>query len=32
MSEIITVALSCCFLTLFGLGLGFLFLQIQANV
>jgi hypothetical protein len=31
MGEIITVAISCFFLTLFGLGLGFVFLQIQAN-
>ena len=31
MEEIISVALSCCILTLVGLGLGFVFLQIQAN-
>jgi len=31
MGEIVTVAISCFFLTLFGLGLGFVFLQIQAN-
>ena len=29
--EIISVAASCFVLTLFGLGLGFVFLQIQAN-
>jgi hypothetical protein len=31
MEEIVSVAISCCVLTLFGLGLGFGFLQIQAN-
>ena len=31
MSEIITVAISCCLITLFGLALGFVFLQVQAN-
>jgi hypothetical protein len=31
MGEIISVAISCFLLTLFGLGLGFIFLQIQAN-
>jgi len=31
MSEIITVAFTCCCLTLFGLALGFAFLQIQSN-
>jgi hypothetical protein len=31
MGEILTVALCCFFITLFGLALGFLFLQIQAN-
>ncbi len=31
MSEILTVAISCFALTLFGLALGFLFLQIQAK-
>jgi hypothetical protein len=31
MGEIITTA-ACCFgITLFGLGLGFVFLQVQAN-
>jgi hypothetical protein len=31
MGEIISVALSCFAVTLFGLGLGFVFLQVQAN-
>lgn len=31
MDEILTVAVSCFFLTLFGLALGFLFLQMQAK-
>jgi hypothetical protein len=31
MEEIINVAISCFILTLFGLCLGFVFLQIQAN-
>jgi hypothetical protein len=31
MEEILSVALSCCILTFFGLALGFAFLQIQAN-
>jgi len=31
MNEILTVAISSFFLTLFGLALGFLFLQIQAK-
>jgi hypothetical protein len=31
MGEIISVALSCFVVTLFGLGLGFVFLQVQAN-
>jgi hypothetical protein len=31
MSEIISVAISCFFITLFGLALGFVFLQVQAN-
>lgn len=31
MGEILTVALICCFITLFGLALGFVFLQVQAN-
>ncbi len=31
MGEILSVALSCFVLTLFGLGLGFVFLQVQAN-
>jgi hypothetical protein len=29
--EIITVAASCFAITLFGLALGFVFLQVQAN-
>ncbi len=31
MTEIFNIAISCFFITLFGLALGFLFLQIQAN-
>jgi hypothetical protein len=31
MEEIINVALTCFVLTLVGLGLGFVFLQVQAN-
>jgi len=31
MEEIITAAISCFILTLIGLGLGFIFLQVQAN-
>jgi len=31
MDEIINVALTCFVLTLVGLGLGFVFLQVQAN-
>jgi hypothetical protein len=31
MEEIIRVGFSCFILTLFGLGLGFVFLQVQAN-
>ena len=31
MGEILSVAFLCCFITLFGLGLGFVFLQVQAN-
>jgi hypothetical protein len=31
MGEIATVALICFLITLFGLGLGFVFLQVQAN-
>jgi len=31
MSEIINVAILCFVLTLFGLALGFVFLQVQAN-
>jgi hypothetical protein len=31
MSEIISVATSCFLITLFGLALGFVFLQVQAN-
>ena len=31
MSEIINVAILCFGITLFGLGLGFVFLQVQAN-
>jgi hypothetical protein len=31
MSEIISVAISCFLITLFGLALGFVFLQVQAN-
>ena len=31
MDEIFSVALSCFGLTIFGLGLGFVFLQVQAN-
>lgn len=31
MGEIISAAIICCVITLFGLGLGFVFLQVQAN-
>jgi hypothetical protein len=31
MSEIISVALICCVITLLGLALGFVFLKVQAN-
>jgi hypothetical protein len=31
MNEILTVAVTCFVLTLFGLALGFLFLQVQAK-
>jgi hypothetical protein len=31
MEEIISVAISCFVLTLVGLGIGFVFLQVQAN-
>jgi hypothetical protein len=31
MGEIITTAATCFGITLFGLGLGFVFLQVQAN-
>jgi hypothetical protein len=31
MGEILTTAISCFAITLFGLGLGFVFLQVQAN-
>jgi hypothetical protein len=31
MGEILAVAISCFFITLFGLALGFVFLQVQAN-
>jgi hypothetical protein len=31
MGEIVTAAATCCFITLFGLALGFVLLQIQAN-
>jgi hypothetical protein len=31
MGEIISVGISCFVLTLLGLGLGFAFLQVQAN-
>lgn len=31
MGEILSVGISCIVLTLVGLGLGFVFLQIQAN-
>jgi hypothetical protein len=31
MEEIISVGISCFVLTLFGLALGFVFLQVQAN-
>lgn len=31
MGEIITTAVSCFGITLFGLALGFLFLQVQSN-
>ena len=30
MSEIVNAAIICCVITLFGLALGFVFLQIQA--
>lgn len=31
MGEIVTVGTICFFITLFGLALGFVFLQVQAN-
>ena len=31
MSEIVTIAICCFVITLLGLGLGFIFLQVQAN-
>jgi hypothetical protein len=31
MGEILTVAITCFVITLFGLALGFVFLQVQAN-
>jgi hypothetical protein len=31
MGEIVTAAITCCLITLFGLALGFVFLQVQAN-
>ncbi len=31
MGEIVTVATTCFVITLLGLGLGFIFLQVQAN-
>ena len=31
MQEILTVAITCFVITLFGLALGFVFLQVQAN-
>jgi hypothetical protein len=31
MGEIVTVATTCFVITLLGLGLGFVFLQVQAN-
>jgi hypothetical protein len=31
MGEIVNAAITCCLITLFGLGLGFVFLQVQAN-
>jgi hypothetical protein len=31
MGEIVTTAICCIFITLFGLALGFLFLQVQAK-
>jgi hypothetical protein len=31
MGEIVNVAIICCVITLFGLGLGFVFLQVQAK-
>jgi hypothetical protein len=31
MGEILTTAFICCGITLFGLALGFVFLQVQAN-
>jgi hypothetical protein len=31
MGEIISVGFICCVITLLGLGLGFVFLQVQAN-
>jgi hypothetical protein len=31
MGEILSVGACCCIMTLFGLALGFAFLQVQAN-
>jgi hypothetical protein len=31
MGEIVDTAIICCVITLLGLGLGFVFLQVQAN-
>jgi hypothetical protein len=31
MGEIVTTAATCCLITLFGLALGFAFLQVQNN-
>jgi hypothetical protein len=31
MGEIVTTAATCCVITLFGLALGFAFLQVQSN-
>jgi hypothetical protein len=31
MGEIVTTAAACCFMTLFGLALGFVLLQVQAS-
>lgn len=31
MGEIVTTAATCCVITLFGLALGFAFLQVQNN-